>query len=639
MAEYKTTVALEIGAHSVVMAVFTPSGRSGFTLSRYARKEILLDPVEEGMRIDYVSQAIGDLVKELKVRGKDVRDVVSGQKVFMRFIKLPALDNMDDLAEQVGYEAQQHIPFPPEDIIYSYQTLESPDDAEQEVLLVAIKKDELDDLHSQVEANGLRTKSVDCSITSLYNAFRATYPDEVEPVMLLDIGAKTTDIIFSEAGRFFTRSVTAAGSFVTNSIAREFNMSFREAEQMKIEQGVISLGNGHTDSMTESEAALASVIRNAMTRLSSEVQRTINHYRAQFKGSAPVKAYICGGGARLAYTLEFLQSALDIPVEYFNPLAAVNIGNRLDSDALELDALCLGPVIGAAMSGAGVGAFKIDLVPTSVGKDRAEKKLIPIAVAAGVIALAGAGYFAYSAHAKAQEAESVFKRLSAPLAQIEDIHNKMENLTRSFKDSEKKISEWKSLYESRRAYADIIRQLSEKTASASFWLTDFEPVINYDVKNVRIQEAQAASGNSGYLPLIDMGSTKGGSAKGASSSSINQPVDDSDKKGVAVTAIVIKGYILKNNAKPGMSFLNDLVTGQFCETSEDSLFSFQSKEVTRDQNRFFAVQDSAAAKNSSSQIPNYVEKFIMAMPLKSSLAVPELGAKPKAAPAASDDDD
>lgn len=635
MAEYKTTVALEIGAQSVVMAVFTPSGRNGYTLARYARREILLDPVEEGMRIDYVSHAIGELVKELKVRGKDVREVVSGQKVFLRFIKLPALDNMDDLAEQVGYEAQQHIPFPPEDIIYSYQTLESPDDTEQEVLLVAIKKDELDDLHGQVEANGLRTKSVDCSITSLYNAFRATYPDEVEPVMLLDIGAKTTDIIFAEAGRFFTRSVTAAGSFVTNSIAREFNMSFREAEQMKIDQGVISLGNGHTDSMTEQEASLASVIRNAMTRLCSEVQRTINHYRAQFKGSAPVKAYICGGGARLAYTLEFLQSSLDIPVEYFNPLSVITIGNHLDTDALDMDALCLGPVVGAAMSGAGVGEFKIDLVPTSVGKDRAEKRLIPIAVAAGLVAIAGAGYFAGVTQSKAQEAMDALKRVEAPLVQIENIHTTIENREREFKESEKKISEWKELYDARRAYADIIREISEKTARTSFWLTEFEPRINYE-KTSRVAEEVNSNNSGAVIPLINMGSALGASG-------INQPMDDSAKKGCAVTAIALRGYVLTGSAdgKSGNTFYDVLLSENFSEKSPDSLFDLKSDEVRRDMDRFVLRQQKSAAgaTRGAGQIPSYVEKFTIVLPLKSALEIPELGSKPKAAAAVTDDED
>ena len=161
MAEYKTTVALEIGAQSVTMGVFTPTGK-GFTLSRYARQEILLDPVEEGMRMDYVSNAIAEMVKALKIKGGDVHNVVSGQQVFMRFIKLPDID-IDDLAEQVGYEAQQHIPFPLEDIVYDYQELAAREPGEREALLVAIKKDVLDNLNAQVEECKLKSRTVDCS--------------------------------------------------------------------------------------------------------------------------------------------------------------------------------------------------------------------------------------------------------------------------------------------------------------------------------------------------------------------------------------------------------------------------------------------------------------------------------------------
>ncbi len=475
MAEYKTTVALEIGAQSVTMGVFTPAGK-GYALSRYARRDILLDPVEEGMRMDYVSNAIGEMVTELKVKGSDVRNVVSGQQVFMRFIKLPLID-IDDISEHVGYEAQQHIPFPLEDIIYSYQVLPEREPGEQEVLLVAIKKDVLDNLNTQVEDNGLKTRSVDCSITSLYNAYRISYPeDEGESVVILDIGAKTTDIIFSESGRFFTRSVTAAGSFITNNIAREFNLNFKEAEQLKIESGMVSLGNGFTDNMSEQEAALATTIRTAMSRLSSEVQRTINHYRAQYKGSAPTKAYICGGGARLPYAVEFLQAALNIPVEYLNPLQAFSIGSKIDEEALGMDALCLGPIAGAAVTGAKVGEFYIDLVPTSVGKDRAELQMLPKIAVGGLIALAGAGAFVFMANSavkKAEETNELFKRQLAP---IEKDANAVRDAEEAFNNAKAELHELSSLYRSRTEYTDIIKAIAEVGTSYNFWFTQFEPV-------------------------------------------------------------------------------------------------------------------------------------------------------------------
>ncbi|MBR1978565.1 MAG: type IV pilus assembly protein PilM [Akkermansia sp.] len=621
MAEYKTTVALEIGAQSVTMGVFTPAGK-GYALSRYARREILLDPVEEGMRMDYVSNAIGELVSELKVKGSDVRNVVSGQQVFMRFIKLPALD-MDDISEQVGYEAQQHIPFPLEDIIYSYQELADRGEGEREVLLVAIKKDVLDNLNGQVESNSLRTRSVDCSITSLYNAFRVSYPEEDAPVMLLDIGAKTTDIIFAEAGRFFTRSVTAAGSFVTNTIAREFNLSFREAERIKLEQGIVSLGNGHTESMPEQQAALATAIRNAMSRLGSEVHRTINHYRAQYKGNPPVKAYICGGGARLPYALEFLQNSLNIPVEYMNPLNAFSIGSKVDEDALAQDYLCLGAIAGAAVSGAKVGEFDIDLVPTSVGKERAEMQMIPKVVAAGIIALAGAGFYAYTADKAASDAEAIYQKVSRVEQEVDAINDSIETAQSRHKRSMDKVGELSKLYAMRNAYADVLKQLSERSASVKFWFTEFAPLINYDVASTSL----AGSTDTKGTRLIDMNKSRSGS----SDSSINRAPDavDQRKRGKApvVTAIYVSGYTAK---KPGdersidqRQALYDLVDKNFDERSADSLFSYQNAEVRRDQNHYFQFIDSKASKGKM-QIPDYVEKFMMVMPLKTPIAIPEL---------------
>ena len=612
MAEYKTTVALEIGAQSVTMAVFTPSSK-GFVLSRYARRDILLDPVEEGMRIDYVSHAVGELVKELKVRGKDVRDVVSGQKVFMRFIKLPALDTVDNMAEQVGYEAQQHIPFPLEDIVFDYQLL-GVEDGEQEVLLVAIKKDELDDLNGQVEANSLRTRSVDCSITSLYNAFKAAYPDETEPVMLLDIGAKTTDILFIEEGRFFTRSVTAAGSFITNSIAREFNLSFREAEQLKIEQGVVSLGNGHTDTMPEEQANLASIISNAMTRLSSEVQRTINHYRAQYKGTPPTKVYICGGGARLAFTTDFLQNSLDLPVEIFNPLQSMRVGSKVNGEQLATEALCLGPVVGAAITGAKIGAFQIDLVPTSVGKDRAEKKLIPKVLLAGVIALAGAGFCAYAVNKQAKIAEEQLRRATPDIERVDRLHADMERKKADYDRSLKDLEQYAALYAARNAYPDLLIQIAQKTASPTFWITDLDPLVAYDVVNTAL--SVGPDGTDRHV-LLD--------TREARSGTMVRSFEMAERnKAPQVTALLVSGYFYKKSKDDQgkqLQKLNGLVASKFDEHSADSLFQFDSKAVRANGGHFFVVQDAEKSKGHN-LIPEYADKFYMVMPLKTPLPVP-----------------
>ncbi len=625
MADYKKTIALEIGAQSVTMGVFTP-GKRGFTLSNYARREILLDPVEEGMRMDYVSNAIAEMVKELKVKGSDVHNVVSGQQVFMRFIKLLDLDG-ENLADQVGYEAQQHIPFPLEDIIYDYQELPARDEGEREVLLVAIKKDVLDNLNGQVEGSGLKTRAVDCSITSLYNAFRVSYPEENEPVMLLDIGAKTTDIIFADAGRFFTRSVTASGAFVTNAIAREFKISFREAEALKIENGSISLGNGHTEGMGEQEAALASTIRTAMQRLSSEVLRTINHYRAQYKGNAPVRAYICGGGARMPFITEFLESALNIPVEFMNPLGAFNVGKKVSQEALEMDALCLGPVAGAAVTGAKAGEFSIDLVPTSVGRERAELQMLPKVVAAGLIALAGAGFYAYSADAAATEAERCLAKAKPAYEEAKELETRIENVQNRYQRTMRELSALSAVYNMRTAYADVLKQLIEKATSTRYWFTEFSPLINYNADDTLLEGTDVKG-----TRLIDLGR----SANATPNSALNQAPEtmESSRKASApmVTAIYVSGFTTK---KPGDSkstaqqeVVRDMVRTNFDERSADSLFDYSSQKMTANGNHYFRFLDAKESKGKL-QIPDYVEKFMMVMPLKTPISIPQLGGESK----------
>lgn len=618
MAEYKKTVALEIGSQSVAMGVFTPAGR-GFTLSRYARRDIVLDPVEEGMRMDYVSNAIKEMVAELKVSGSDVRNVVSGQQVFLRFIKLPPIDG--DLAEQVGYEAQQQIPFPIDQIQYSYQQLSDTPEGDKEVLLVAIKKEVLDSLNSEVEGNGLKTKAVDCSITSLYNAYRANHPEENEPVMILDIGAKTTDIIFADNGRFFTRSVTAAGSFVTNAVSREFKIGFREAEQLKVAKGAVSLGNGHTDSMEEQEAALATCIRTAMSRLSSEVQRTITHYRSQYKGNPPTKVYICGGGARMPYAQEFLQASLNLPVEYLNTLGILGVGPQVDANALQMDAVCLGPLVGAAVTGAKAGEYNIDLVPTSVGKDRAEKAQLPKVIVGGVVALLGASIFAYNASASASDAAKALRKALPVDEKVEAVNNRLTTVKGNYDKAMRDVSKLSELYSMRSAYADVLRQLSENCASVKFWVQEFSPLINYDVENNTLSESSDVKG----VKLIDMN----GSRNAAINSAINKAPEDANpanrKKAPAVTAIYVSGYTIKpvdnDQTTDQRQAVYDMVSAHFTEKTPESLFSYDSAKVQKDLNCYFQFVNAKSAKD---KLPPYVEKFMMVMPLKNPIPIPEL---------------
>jgi hypothetical protein len=371
--------------------------------------------------------------------------------------------------------------------------------------------------------------------------------------------------------------------------------------------------------MSEQEAALATTIRTAMGRLSSEVQRTINHYRAQYKGNPPTKAYICGGGARLPFALEFLQSALNIPVEYLNPVEVLSVGPKVDEAELEQDAICLGPVVGAAITGSGTGEFNIDLVPTSVGKDRAEKKLLPKVAVAGVLALCGAGFYAYAANQAASQSSKVLAEASRVDAAVSQIDSQISSVNDKYQREIKQIEKFEQLYAMRSAYAEVLQQLSRKAASIKFWFNEFSPLINYDVTANALTDSTDVKGTR----LIDMKRGRSATNDSAMNAAPDEVANRKGKKDPMVTAIYVSGFTIKRPGSDGLSqrdAIYNLVAQNFDERSADSLFAYENGKVQGNLNHYFQFVDSKASKG---KLPDYVEKFMMVMPLKNPIDIPE----------------
>ncbi|MEY3896087.1 MAG: type pilus assembly protein PilM, partial [Verrucomicrobiota bacterium] len=332
MADNQTTVALNIGSQRIGMAVFEVSKNGSLILTAYDSESIVADPALDASKISQTRVAIADLAQRLKVGKTKARYAISGQSVFTRFVKLPPLQD-DNIEQLVTFEAQQHVPFPLAEVVWDYEMIEG--STEKEVVIVAIKADALDEINSAVNDSGLGTSEVDVAPMAIYNAFRATYGNPEEPILLIDIGAKTSNLLYIEGRRFFTRSIAIGGGAVTAAIAKEYGISFIDAEHQKVVNGLVALGGGHTEQLDEAVAALAMVIRNALTRLPAEIARTTNYYRSQHGGSAPRRVLLAGGGANLPYTLEFFQEKLNLPVEYFNPVRNVTIGKGVDSAVVQ----------------------------------------------------------------------------------------------------------------------------------------------------------------------------------------------------------------------------------------------------------------------------------------------------------------
>ncbi len=321
-------LSLDLGSQTLGLAEFQAQPNGGLVLTGYRRREILADPAAETDRNRQISETLSAMMRELGIKNGPIDYAVSGQSVFARFVKLPSVDQ-DKIERIVTFEAQQNVPFPIEEVVWDYQLVGSSEADKIEVVLVAIKADLLDGINAAVEAAGLQTRRVDVAPMALYNAFRFNYSELTGSSLVIYIGARTTNLLFIEPGKVFSRSIPIGGSSITAAIAKEFNEPFGAAELRKKHDGFVSLGGADAEASDPDVARVSKLVRSTMTRLHAELTRSISFYRTQQQGSRPERVFLCGGTASTPYMREFFHEKLQWPVEFFNPLRNVVVGESV----------------------------------------------------------------------------------------------------------------------------------------------------------------------------------------------------------------------------------------------------------------------------------------------------------------------
>ncbi|HCN30753.1 MAG TPA: hypothetical protein DIT64_18920 [Verrucomicrobiales bacterium] len=387
MADSKSIAVLNLGSQRLSGAVFSRVG-GDLVLKKYAIEEMSGDPTVDASRLPQIRLGVQELASKLRLKGAAVHYAVAGHTVFSRFVKLPPVQK-DRVAQIVEFEAKQNVPFPINEVTWDYEIV-SDGGGETEVILVAMKSETLNEINDQVAAAGMRTALVDLAPLALFNAFRHSYPDVDEPCVIIDLGARSTNMVFVEDGKFFTRNVLVGGASITAAVAKEFGIGFAEAERQKVANGFVAQGGAVMEHEDPEIAALSKVIRNAATRLHGEVMRTINFYRTQQGGAAPQRVFICGGGALLGNMALFLEEKLKLPVEILNPLRGVQLDRSVGADAASADSAFMGELVGLALRG-GSCPSEVELVPDVVASARDAARRAPALVMAGLCLWAGLG--------------------------------------------------------------------------------------------------------------------------------------------------------------------------------------------------------------------------------------------------------
>ena len=425
MLNAKSFLTVDFGAGSLKLAEFEVNEAGGLRLKQYALKSLGAEGAQEATREGVMQKALQELLAERGIRSKDVNVCAPGFHVFSKFVKLPPVDT-SKVTQIIQYEAQQNVPFPLAEVVWDYQILGSAPTGELEVLLVAIKSDIVEGLFRVAESAGLRLQLADVSPAALCNAFRYNYGDLEDCTMLLDIGAKTSNLLFFEKGKVYSRSINLGANAITQDFSTESKLSWADAEQKKISEGFVSLGGAYEEPENAHQAAISKIARQFMTRLHIQVNQTMQFYRGQQGGSAPQRLFLCGGASLMPYTAQFFAEKLNVPVEYFNPFRSVQIDPSINLEELARVAHSLGEVVGLGLRNLAHCPVELNLMPESTlgwVQFNQKKPYLMAAAFSLVLVVFAAGY--------------IFQRLSAinqnELQQLEDKIGPLQARSATFK--------------------------------------------------------------------------------------------------------------------------------------------------------------------------------------------------------------
>lgn len=323
MAKSKLAVGLDIGSGSIKVCQLKPAKRGNYQLQAFGMVQLPPEAIVDGALMN--STAVVDAIQELfttqKIKHKEVATSVSGHSVIIKKINLPQM-SPEELEESIQWEAEQYIPFDINDVNIDVQILntESTQAGQMDVLLVAAKKDMVNDYTEVITSAGLTPVVVDIDAFAVQNQFEVNYEvPRSETVVLINIGASVTNInVLANGISTFTRDISIGGGQFTDAVQKALNVSYDEAEALK-------LGGGGADSDAVVPQEVERVLQTESEAIANEVQRSLDFYAATSADAHLARIFLSGGSAKIPALVKTIEGRTGVPVEVMNPFRNVDI--------------------------------------------------------------------------------------------------------------------------------------------------------------------------------------------------------------------------------------------------------------------------------------------------------------------------
>lgn len=329
-------IGLDIGSSSVkAVEIVHKSRDKGFELRSLGQAPLATEAIVQGAFLN--SSAIVDAIRESidsgRISGKDVAASVSGHSVIVKRVNLPQMSR-EELEDQIQWEAEQYIPFDVNEVNLDFQILDSnEEEGQMDVLLVAAKKDLIDDYVQVITEAGLNPVAIDVAGFAVQNAYEINYtPDPEDVIALVNIGAQVVNINILKNGiPAFTRDIMTGGAQYTEEIQKALSVSYEEAEKIK-------MGSPGGDDQIqevipqEVEQAMRSVSDNVI----GEISRSLDFFTATSSDAQISNVLLCGGGAKISGFQTAFAERTGLETSSMNPLAHMLPSKGLEASYLEM---------------------------------------------------------------------------------------------------------------------------------------------------------------------------------------------------------------------------------------------------------------------------------------------------------------
>ena len=339
-------IGLDITTSSIKMLELAQSGKS-YRVECYAAEATPPNSINEKSIVDAeaVGEAIRRAVKRSGSKSPEAAIAISGDAAITKVIQMPSNLSANDLEGQVEIQADQHIPFPMEEVSFDFEVMgpSATDPEMNDVLLVATRTENVDQRRIAVEAAGLKARIVDVEAFALENACQLLahqMPDggTEHLIALVDFGASnTTFSVLQDMRVVYTRDFSFGGQQLTEEIMRTYGLSLEDAGRAKKEGGLPS--NYQPE-----------VLDPFIDDMTQQVSRSLQFFLASGGGrEQPDQILICGGCANIPGVADMVSSKVGIPTEIGDPLGYMKVSTRAKSQGVGKDATALLTAFGLAL--------------------------------------------------------------------------------------------------------------------------------------------------------------------------------------------------------------------------------------------------------------------------------------------------